>query len=66
MVLIVNAICNKDINVIVIGDLMPKIQESANRLSITIPSSIAKLKGWKKGTNLEFRERNGYICLIEE
>lgn len=41
---------------------MPKIQESRKKgaktgnLWIIIPSEIAKLKGWKKGTILEFKE----------
>ncbi|MCC7576740.1 MAG: AbrB/MazE/SpoVT family DNA-binding domain-containing protein [Methanomethylovorans sp.] len=42
-----------------------KIQESSGRLSITIPKSIADLKGWKKGTTLELKEHAGYVCLIE-
>jgi len=43
-----------------------KVQESSNRLSLTLPKSIADLKGWKKGTQLEYVERSGYVCLIEK
>lgn len=42
-----------------------KIQENSNRLSVTIPKSIADLKGWKKGTMLEFKEHAGFVCLVE-
>lgn len=42
-----------------------KIQENSNRLSVTIPKSIADLKGWKKGTQLEFKEHAGLVCLQE-
>jgi bifunctional DNA-binding transcriptional regulator/antitoxin component of YhaV-PrlF toxin-antitoxin module len=42
-----------------------RIQESSGRLSITIPKSIADLKGWKKGTELELKEHAGLVCLIE-
>lgn len=42
-----------------------KIQESSNRLSITIPKSVADLKGWKKGTELELKEHAGFVCLVE-
>ncbi|WP_440951487.1 hypothetical protein [Methanococcoides sp. FTZ1] len=44
---------------------MPKIQESNDRFFITIPKDIVKLKGWKKGTVLEFREQVGSVCLVE-
>ncbi|MBN1134282.1 MAG: hypothetical protein JXA38_05105 [Methanosarcinaceae archaeon] len=43
-----------------------KVQESTGRLHITIPKSIADLKGWKKGTTLEFKEYAGNVCLIEK
>lgn len=33
-----------------------KVQESKGSLLTTIPKSIADLKGWGKGTILEFRE----------
>jgi len=42
-----------------------KIQESSNRLSITIPKSVADLKGWKKGTELELKEHAGFVCMVE-
>lgn len=42
-----------------------KVQESSGRLSVSIPKSIADLKGWKKGTTLEFKEHAGLVCLIE-
>lgn len=42
-----------------------KIQESSGRLSITLPKSIADLKGWKKGTELELKEHAGLVCLVE-
>lgn len=41
------------------------IQESSNRLSVTVPKSIADLKEWKKGTKLEFKEHAGLVCLVE-
>jgi len=41
------------------------VQDSKGRLSVTIPKSIADLKGWKKGTQLEFKENAGYVCLVE-
>jgi hypothetical protein len=54
---------------------MPKIQSSTKKnkitgsetdsLWITIPQDIVKLKGWKKGTVLEFRERSGDMMLVE-
>ena len=43
-----------------------KVQESQGRLHITIPKSIADLKGWKKGTILQFREYGGNICIVEK
>lgn len=33
---------------------IPKIQEVKGRLSLTLPSQIARLKGWKKGDELYF------------
>ncbi len=33
---------------------MPRIQEVKGRLSLTLPSQIARLKGWKKGDELYF------------
>lgn len=42
-----------------------KIQESSGRLSITLPKSIADLKGWKRGTVLELKEHAGLVCLVE-
>lgn len=45
---------------------MPKLQESKNRLSLTVPKSVADLKGWKKGQKLKFVERGGYVCLVED
>lgn len=41
------------------------VQDSKGRLSVTIPKSIADLKGWKKGTQLEFKEHAGLVCLVE-
>ncbi len=41
------------------------VQDSKGRLSVTIPKSIANLKGWKKGTILEFKEHAGLVCLVE-
>ncbi|MBN1134092.1 MAG: hypothetical protein JXA38_04105 [Methanosarcinaceae archaeon] len=41
------------------------VQESKGRLHITLPKSIADLKGWKKGTTLEYKEYAGNVCLIE-
>jgi len=41
------------------------IQESSGRLSVTVPKSVADLKGWKKGTQLEFKEHAGLVCLVE-
>jgi len=41
------------------------VQDSKGRLSVTIPKSVADLKGWKKGTQLEFREHAGLVCLVE-
>jgi bifunctional DNA-binding transcriptional regulator/antitoxin component of YhaV-PrlF toxin-antitoxin module len=43
-----------------------KVQESKGRLHITIPKSIADLKGWKKGTILEFKEYSGNTCIVEK
>jgi bifunctional DNA-binding transcriptional regulator/antitoxin component of YhaV-PrlF toxin-antitoxin module len=37
----------------------------SENLTITIPGDIAKLKSWKKGTVLEFREMSGSVCLVE-
>ncbi len=42
-----------------------KVQESSGRLSITLPKSVADLKGWKKGTTLELKEHAGLVCLVE-
>jgi hypothetical protein len=42
-----------------------KVQESSGRLSITLPKSIADLKGWKKGTELELREHAGLVGMVE-
>jgi hypothetical protein len=42
-----------------------KVQESSGRLSVSIPKSIADLKGWRKGTALEFKENAGFVCLVE-
>lgn len=42
-----------------------KVQESSGRLSVSIPKSVADLKGWKKGTQLEFKEHAGFVCLVE-
>lgn len=58
---------------------MPKLQlskkKNSNRgsLWVIIPSDIAKLKGWKKGTVLEFKEASrlnapemmGAVCIVE-
>lgn len=44
---------------------MPKLQEFDGVMKLTIPKSIAELKGWKKGTVLELRENMGNICLLE-
>ena len=58
---------------------MPKIQQSLSKKSkhgslwVIIPSDIAKLKGWKKGTVLEFKEAArltptetlGGLCIVE-
>ena len=44
---------------------MPKIQEVKGKYTLSIPKDIAKLKGWKKGTVLEFKEQLGIITLIE-
>jgi bifunctional DNA-binding transcriptional regulator/antitoxin component of YhaV-PrlF toxin-antitoxin module len=41
------------------------IQDSKGRLSVTVPKSIADLKGWEKGTTLEFKEHAGLVCLVE-
>lgn len=41
-----------------------KVQKSSGRLSITLPKSIANLKGWKKGTELELKEHAGFVCLV--
>ncbi|WP_160174935.1 hypothetical protein [Methanococcoides methylutens] len=43
------------------------IQEdkATGRNTITIPSMIMSLKGWKKGTKLEFKENMGTIYLEE-
>jgi bifunctional DNA-binding transcriptional regulator/antitoxin component of YhaV-PrlF toxin-antitoxin module len=41
-------------------------QTNSGQMIITIPKPIAKLKGWKKGTVLEFTEdRMGYVMLKE-
>lgn len=42
-----------------------KVQESSGRLSVSIPKSVADLKGWKRGTVLEFKEHAGFVCLVE-
>lgn len=51
---------------------MPKIQQSKSQkrggpgsMWVIIPSDICKLKGWKKGTVLEFREQMGAVCIME-
>lgn len=44
---------------------MPKIQEIMGRFTISIPKDIVKLKGWRKGTVLEFKEQIGIVTLIE-
>ena len=46
---------------------MPYIQEdsSSGRLQLTIPKDVAILKGWKKGTKLEFHEIMNNTCLVE-
>ena len=33
---------------------MVKVQEHNNRLFVTMPKRIAKIKGWTKGTDLDF------------
>jgi bifunctional DNA-binding transcriptional regulator/antitoxin component of YhaV-PrlF toxin-antitoxin module len=41
-------------------------QTNSGQMIITIPKPIAKLKGWKKGTVLEFIEdRMGFVLLKE-
>lgn len=41
-------------------------KNSANgQLSVTIPSRIASFKGWKKGTELDFKESMGQIYVVE-
>lgn len=43
---------------------MPVIQESQGRHSITIPDTLIKLYGWKKGDVLEFFEdRPGVVTI---
>lgn len=46
---------------------MPKIQEDSKsgRLHIVIPKEVAKLKGWKKGDNLDFIENMGQVALVK-
>ena len=44
---------------------MPRLQEYEGVMKLTVPKKIAELKGWKKGTVLEFRENMGNICLLE-
>ena len=49
---------------------MPKLQVSTDRsgkevFHVTVPKAIVKLKGWKKGTILEFKELNGNLCVVE-
>lgn len=47
---------------------MTIVQEDkgSGRLHIVIPKSVAKLKGWKKGTELEFMDQMGFVCLMEK
>ena len=49
---------------------MPKLQAVKKNKSIAyhiaVPKEIVKLKGWKKGDEIIFVERNGVICLIHE
>lgn len=52
---------------------MPKLQASKDKTEgsvkevyhITVPKTIVKLKGWTKGTILEFKEIDGKVCLIQ-
>lgn len=45
---------------------MPKIQEPRKgQLTITIPQQIAKLLGWKKGTELIFSHESNYVRIEE-
>ena len=46
--------------------LMSKVwvQDNPGRLSTTIPKSIADLKGWNRGRELELKEHAGFICLV--
>ncbi len=58
---------------------MPKIQKStkksknpkngkesiADSFWITIPSDVIKMKDWKKGTVLEFKEFDNRVYLVE-
>jgi len=44
---------------------VPRLQEYEGVMKLTVPKKIAELKGWKKGTVLEFRENMGNICLLE-
>lgn len=47
---------------------MPTIQEdkTSGRKHIVLPKPICDLKGWKKGTELELKERHGEIYLVEK
>jgi hypothetical protein len=46
--------------------IIPKIQEKKDGCKhLNLPVDICKLKNWKKGTVLEFRERNGDVYLVE-
>ncbi|MBT4648378.1 hypothetical protein HOC11_09000 [archaeon] len=43
-----------------------KIQYGSNRFHVTIPMSLVHAKGWKKGTELEWKlDSRGKLVLIE-
>jgi len=43
-----------------------KLQQAKNQFFLTIPSSIVRAKGWKKGKELKFRINNkGNIEIID-
>jgi len=42
-----------------------RVHGNSRRLSITIPQSIANLKGGKGETELELKEHAGFVCLVE-
>lgn len=45
---------------------MVKIQDNQGQIRITIPKDIAKLKGWKQGTEVVFIQDTSGNIIIKE